>query len=219
MATKTSTVPVATTPANLALINKTVEKAYKTVCSLWSRYQSERGYESITEYSVPFKKLLAPSMTFVKAVARPFGFVFNLDGKQYQVFCTNKSYGWKRLADPKPCPTKAIKIKVPARIKSDMTAAQRRALAVIQGRAKPKAPKAESDLGLKASSDCLPKTPRAIAKAIFAKMKTDKTFAARVRRSPEPYRAMIYESGLVPNARAIDGTARYGRIVDALEAF
>ena len=113
---------------------------------------------------------------------------------------------------PKLLAPKAAKIRVPARPKSVLNAAQRRALAVIQGRAKTKAPKVAP------VEAALPKTPKAIAKAIVAKLASDKKFSRRVARSPEPFRAMIYESGLVPNAAAIDGSARYHSIVDALEA-
>ena len=58
---------------------------------------------------------------------------------------------------------------------------------------------------------------RKLAVQILNKYYTDKALEKLVNLSPEPYRTMIYESGLVPNAEKIDGTPAYGAIVDELE--
>lgn len=115
-----------------------------------------------------------------------------------------------------PCATKAAKIRVPRKPKSVLTAAQRRALAVIQGRAKAKPAKVAKVAKSTAEKVKVPSS-KSLAKAILAKLAEDRKFARKVAKSPEPFRAMVYESGLVPDAAAIDGKARFGRIITALE--
>lgn len=46
---------------------------------------------------------------------------------------------------------------------------------------------------------------------------TNADFRTRVASSPEPFRAMIYECGLVNNVAEIDGTAAYVELVDEIE--
>jgi len=59
--------------------------------------------------------------------------------------------------------------------------------------------------------------PKQIAEQIVEQFDTNPAFVKAVDESPEPYRAMIYESGVVENAEEIDGTDEYSAIVDALE--
>ena len=56
-----------------------------------------------------------------------------------------------------------------------------------------------------------------IAELIVSQLNTDDDFSHTVYESPEPFRAMIYESGFVPNAAEIDGSDEYHAIVDELE--
>ena len=132
----------------------------------------------------------------------------------------------------KACEAKVAKIRVPRKPKSVLTAAQRKELEVIRLRPAAKASEVARRVKAAKASVKVAKAPKAakvsvakvklptslsVAKAIMAKLAEDKKFARKVAKSPEPYRAMVYESGLVPNAKEIDGRARYRRIVTALE--
>jgi hypothetical protein len=46
---------------------------------------------------------------------------------------------------------------------------------------------------------------------------TDPEIKQRVDDSPEPYRALIWETGIVPNPQEIDGSEEYDLLVDELE--
>lgn len=58
--------------------------------------------------------------------------------------------------------------------------------------------------------------PVVTAAMIYAKYVSGGTFAFEVDKSPEPYRAMVYECGYV-DGPAIDGTEQYDAIVTELE--
>lgn len=59
---------------------------------------------------------------------------------------------------------------------------------------------------------------RRIAKAMIQVYETDPKVKAKVDNSPEFFRAMVYETGVVKNPRQLDGTTHYLRIVDELES-
>ena len=57
----------------------------------------------------------------------------------------------------------------------------------------------------------------ALVRIIWLRYSEDSYFRNDVNRSPEFYRALIWESGLFDN-EAFDGTDEYHQLVDALEA-
>ena len=58
---------------------------------------------------------------------------------------------------------------------------------------------------------------RLIAEQIVNVYLTDLEIQQKVDNSPEPYRALIWETGIIPNPHEIDGSDEYNLIVDELE--
>jgi hypothetical protein len=55
-----------------------------------------------------------------------------------------------------------------------------------------------------------------VAKQIYDLYQTNPKFQTAVDNSDEPYRACIYESGLIANPQNIEGTPLYEAIVEAI---
>lgn len=55
-----------------------------------------------------------------------------------------------------------------------------------------------------------------VARQIAEQLK-DEQIARKVHASPEPFRAMVYETSIIKNASEIDGTDDWHKIIDELE--
>jgi len=63
------------------------------------------------------------------------------------------------------------------------------------------------------SNEMAPETARKIAEALQA----DKALALKVLASPDPYRAAILESGVIPDPSSMDGNDYYHAIIVELK--
>ena len=64
----------------------------------YMRWQNEKDYEDINDYSILFEKKLDPLVIkFLKMTKRPFGFKFTAGGKKFQLAITAKRYYVKLL--------------------------------------------------------------------------------------------------------------------------
>lgn len=71
----------------------------ETLGYLYSRWQDEQEYENIADYQLPLKKIdQEHGVVITKMNKRPFGLVFQADGRTYQVSVTRRSMAYKRIA-------------------------------------------------------------------------------------------------------------------------
>lgn len=67
--------------------------------NLWARWQDEREYEDIADYAAPLQPLAAEcGVTIVRMNKRPFGCIFGVGPKMFQITVTGRSYAYKRIA-------------------------------------------------------------------------------------------------------------------------
>lgn len=87
-----------TSPAHLALINKTLREIAPLMAQLTGRWLDESAYEDINDYAAPIKKVLPAEITLVKMNKRPFGFDFTVGTEAvYRFSHTTTTFGWKRV--------------------------------------------------------------------------------------------------------------------------
>lgn len=76
-----------------------VDKLENLVVRLAGRWADESQFENIAEYQKVIEAELPRGFTITRMTKRPFGFEFTIgDGFKYQVFCTSRQYGCKRVA-------------------------------------------------------------------------------------------------------------------------
>lgn len=88
---------VKTSPTNLALIEKTLNKMENTMLMLYERWKDEKEYEDIEEYGDRLAKFLPKNFQAGEMTSKPFALNFSIGGqKGYQFYMDNKEYGWRR---------------------------------------------------------------------------------------------------------------------------
>lgn len=92
---------IATSTANKIIINDFFDSNADFLCSLRDRWQDEKEYEDISDYSVAMKKKFPQGFNLVKFTKAPFGFTFTLDlqpGATYRMSATARSAKWERIS-------------------------------------------------------------------------------------------------------------------------
>ena len=84
---------------NQTAASKFFNKNEKTFLGLYGRWINEKEYEDFKDYGMVMKSTAdkTKGIEFVCAKKRPFGIVFNAEGKTYQIKVTAKSYEYKRI--------------------------------------------------------------------------------------------------------------------------
>lgn len=89
---------IPTTPANLAKIEKFVNKILPKVANLAARWADESGYEDITDYQRVLAKSMPKGWAITGMTKRPFGFKFNIGtNAEYLIYSNTRVEGWKRV--------------------------------------------------------------------------------------------------------------------------
>jgi hypothetical protein len=86
-----------------SIVNEVFQKIEERMVYLYGRWMDEREYEDFAEYEINMKATLyalnVPGVHFVKAMKRPFGFVFDYQwSKVIQISIKSSSYEWKRIS-------------------------------------------------------------------------------------------------------------------------
>jgi hypothetical protein len=84
------------------MINQNAKKFFDAAQSqmeyLWSRWQDEKQYENINDYSKPLEPIAEEcGVKIVKMTARPFSCQFSVDGILWELRMTGTAYSFKGL--------------------------------------------------------------------------------------------------------------------------
>lgn len=79
-------------------VEKFTNECSTALTNLWARWQDEKEYEDIQEYSKPLKpKAEEHGLTITSMTKKPFGCKVSVNGKNYHVTVNSRSIGWKRI--------------------------------------------------------------------------------------------------------------------------
>ena len=76
------------------------DRVVDLINNLYARWQHESEYEDFADYAALMEKLfegMDDSFTFVKAVQRPFGMKFKVDGRLFRISASRSRYNLTEL--------------------------------------------------------------------------------------------------------------------------
>jgi hypothetical protein len=79
------------------MVNNWIDQNEDVLCTLYSRWLDESGYEDISEYGEALQMRMAPELKIRKMNKRPWGPEVEVYDKLFQIRVTTREISWRRI--------------------------------------------------------------------------------------------------------------------------